>query len=388
MTIEVPDDLRFLSELYNEDASEAVLLTEYPSSNSNDTRFQNRTQYIIHDPFPPPKPELLKCLGPHHLMCCWGNRLQVTSDVEPPDVLIEHWKRIFGVSGVPEWRQFDSDHDYITLFPHESLAAERQLIDPAVSYELHSKEIINQINCNQAKVFQQIQYPCIVKLSHGYAGLGNFILRNDEEKSEMRNELAGKWPNAKLVINSVIENIVTDHGVQFYLRKDGSMVWLGLTEQRFNESNRWCGGTYSYELQSRLIESYSPICLSTAKLLHDRGYFGLVGVDILTDSHGDCFLVDVNPRLTGITPFLMASRIFAQDQGFSEGVYMASFQFAGSLQSLIHACEGFDECQALVLSAVEEVDGDNASTICHLSVSSQSLERNRRIMHQLENYGI
>jgi len=34
-------NVRLLSELYAADASDSVLLTEYPSSNSNETRFQN-----------------------------------------------------------------------------------------------------------------------------------------------------------------------------------------------------------------------------------------------------------------------------------------------------------------------------------------------------------
>ena len=60
--------LKFLSELYAQDAPDAVLLAEYPSSNSDETQFQNRSKYIIYDPFPPPTRALLKVLGPHHLM--------------------------------------------------------------------------------------------------------------------------------------------------------------------------------------------------------------------------------------------------------------------------------------------------------------------------------
>jgi len=36
-------NVRLLSELYAADASDSVLLTEYPSSNSNETRFQKIT---------------------------------------------------------------------------------------------------------------------------------------------------------------------------------------------------------------------------------------------------------------------------------------------------------------------------------------------------------
>ena len=92
---------RLLSELYAVDTSDSVLLTEYPSSNSNETRFQNDREFQIHDPFPPPRRELLKYLGPHHLMCGWGNLLPVTSEIAPQAMLLEHGQEAFGPTGIP-----------------------------------------------------------------------------------------------------------------------------------------------------------------------------------------------------------------------------------------------------------------------------------------------
>ena len=255
MPIEIPDNLRFLSELYVTDSPESCLLTEYPSSNSDETRFQNNTSFIIHDPFPPPKRELLKCLGPHHLMCGWGNHLPVTSEVPPPDLLLNHWERIFGSGGIPIWTEFNPSDRFITLFPHQSLTVEQQVIDPATNYELHSKEVIEKIECSQAEVLDSVKPPCIVKLSHGYAGLGNFMIHSSDDEKAMRDQLTKHWPDSALVINSVIENVVGDYGVQFYLCHDGSVVWLGLTEQHFNESKRWCGGSFTLSLHCLLYTS-------------------------------------------------------------------------------------------------------------------------------------
>lgn len=388
MTIEVRDDFTFLSELYFDDCPDATLLTEYPSSNSDQTRFKNTTEFVIHDPFPPPRRELLKCLGPHHLMCCWGNQVAVTSEIEPPTRLLDHWEFIFGSAGRPNWATYDSAGSYITLFPHQSVPPELQLIEPTAYYQMHSKEIIEQIDCRQAAVLQNIEYPCMVKLSHAYAGLGNFLLRSDSDEQSMRAKLNQEWPDAQLVINSVIENIVADEGIQFYLRKNGTIIWLGLTQQNFNESNRWCGGTYSHDLQTNRIKQFASIVEATANLLHQRGYFGLVGVDILTDASDKHYLVDVNPRLTGISPFLMASRFFANEQGFTEGVYLASFRFNGDLETLLQTCSQQSDCRAMVLSAVEETRGDIVSTICHLSVSSASISHNQHVIQQLERHGI
>ena len=385
--IETSQTVRFLSTLYASDVADAWLLAEYPSSNSTETRFTNPDRYIIHDPFPPPRRELIKILGPHHLMCCWGRDIVVTSEIEPPAILMEHWRRLWGDDGCPDWRPFESSESlpvkFITLFPHQSISAERQWIDPDINYELHSKEVIEKIDCPQADVLSSIEFPCIVKLSHGYAGLGNFFLRSQQDEQAMRRQLAQHWPQAVLVANSIIENIRGDYGVQFYLRRDGSIVWLGFTEQMFNENLRWCGGRFQGDLQTELFEDFCQIVEPVGAYLHQQGYFGLVGIDILRDASGRCFLVDVNPRLTGITPFLMASLLFARE-GLAEGIYQASLRYAGSLAQLIAQAESVADARVVILSGFEEpAQRDQVTTICHVSVTSATQQRNQEILTQL-----
>jgi len=394
-------NLQFLSELYAQDVPNAVLLAEYPSSNSSETQFQNRSKYIIHDPFPPPSRALMKVLGPHHLMCGWGRHLAVTSEIAPPTLLIEHWQRVFGNEGCPVWQPcpldancaashaitgdaITGDIQYITLFPHESIPPQQQVINPDTNYELHSKGVIQEIDCPQAAVLESVVPPCIVKLSHGYAGLGNFLIFDQNAADNMRRYLAAHWPNASWVTNTIIENITGDFGVQFYLRKDGSIVWLGLTEQHFDSNKKWCGGTFSATLQDRLFDDLSELVKPVGKHLHRRGYFGLVGIDVLRDLSNQFFLVDVNPRLTGITPFLMASRIFSSEDGLSEGIYQASCRFPGSIEQLIATAESTRQARVIVLSVFEQEAGTtDVTTLCHLSVSSNSQARNQQIIGSL-----
>lgn len=372
MSVQQCPEVRFLSQLYVADAPSAALLAEYPSSNSDEATFQNRSKYIIHDPFPPPPVELLKQLGPHHLMYGWGRTLPVTSDVAPPKELLVHWERTLGSEACPVWQPLDSHSNYITLFPHESIAADRQVVDPVVNYEIHSKEVIEHIQCAQADILSSVIPPCIVKLSHGYAGLGNFHINSAADETAMRRELANHWPTAKLIINSVIENIVGDFGLQFYLNRDGDAVWLGFTQQQFNDQLKWCGGSYSADLQKEMFDQFCEMIEPAANYLHSVGYFGVVGIDLLKDTAGRLFLVDVNPRLTGISPFLMASRIFAED-GLLHGVYRASCLFSGSMKQLFEAAENVEGAQVVVLSAVEKAGGHTTS--CHLSANAESNQR-------------
>ena len=392
MKIETFPELNFLSELYAADCPSACLLAEYPSSNSPATPFKNRNNFIIHDPFPPPHPELMKVLGPHHLMCGWGNALPVASRVSPPDLVLQHWNRLFTAAGCEgaalRWQPATTspplEQPYITLFPHESIPAASQVIDPAENYRLHSKEIIAEIDCPQANVLNEIQPPCMVKLSHGYAGLGNFLLHSADDQQQMQQQLDLHWPDATLVTTAVIENIVGDFGAQFYLRRDGSMVWLGLTEQKFDAGGRWSGGVYSAQQQSSMFEPFSPFLIATGHRLHQSGYHGLVGIDILQTAADEFFLVDVNPRLTGITPFLMAARIFQRQRGLTDGIYRASCRFSGTMEQLIEAAENVADCTVMVLSAFEEVSqSGTTSTICHLSASGKSLGSCERAFDKL-----
>ena len=387
-------ELNFLSKLYAIDDPDSVLLAEYPSSNSDQTCFQNVSNFVIHDPFPPPQRELMKVLGPHHLMCGWGDALPVASEVRPAAGLLRHWEQRLGTASVPLWQKAPNakPQRYITLFPHETISPDQQVVDPVYNYQMHSKTVIEKIDCPQAEVLGRIEIPCVVKLTHGYAGLGNFLIRNSRDRKAMEEQLRRYWPDAPVVINSMIENIVEDYGVQFYLRRDGSTVWLGVTEQNFNQQQRWCGGVYNSDLQESQFEPMMPFIQATAQQLHGCGYYGVVGIDVVSTEDGGRFLVDVNPRLTGVSPFLMASRMFDRDLGLKDGVYRASCHFAGSVAQLIEAADALSndlDVRVLVLSAFESVaENGGPVTICHLSASATALALCHRVLDQLTQSNI
>ena len=373
---------KFLSELYVNDAPDAVLMTEYPSSNSPETRFQNKTKYIIHDPFPPPPVGLLKTLGPHHLMYGWGDKIPVTSQLELPAELLEHWRKSFGEAGCPQWQDIRDDKTYITSFPFETLEASQQVIDPASLYHMHSKQAIAEIPCPQAGVYDAVQFPCIIKLSHGYAGLGNFFVRNQADLDKAQAQIAQQWPDAPLVINELLTEIVGDYGVQFYLNKLGEMTWIGFTQQVFNDTGRWTGGIFNADIQDEFYDAFLRVAKPVAEYLHGHGYFGVVGIDILQDKADNFFLVDLNPRLTGITPFLITSRLLISD-GYVHGIYAASVELDGDLTDAITLAEEMPDTQVAILSAYQAPSSQ--TTKCHVSISGKTHQACEAVLLALLN---
>lgn len=345
-------------------------MTEYPSSNSMETQFQNRSKYIIHDPYPAPPIGLLKTLGPHHLMYGWGNKIPVTSEVALPRALVNHWQNIFGKAGCPDWQPLRETQNYITSFPFETLQEAQQVIDPETLYHLHSKLAISEIPCSQAAIYDDVQFPCIIKLSHGYAGLGNFLIQNEGDLKKARTQIGAQWPDAPIVINERLTDIIGDYGVQFYLNKQGKMTWLGFTQQVFNDTGKWTGGIFNAEVQDTFYLDFLKLAQPVAEYLHQHNYFGVVGIDILQNKNNEFFLVDLNPRLTGITPFLIASRLFLND-GYSHGIYAASVEFQGDLNGAIEHAEDTLDARILILSAYQAQGSE--TTICHLSISGTSI---------------
>ena len=384
MKIDFSEDNEFLSDWYAQEVPDCVLLCEYPSSNSQETVLQNRDRYIIHDPFPPPDPSLLKTLGPHHLMFGWGGSIPVASQVPPGEDLVSHWENLFLSGAKPDWREFDvtdAMSKYVVLFPHESIAANQQLVDPGTNYHLHSKEVIPCIDCPQPAVLNEASIPSVVKLSHGYAGLGNYFVHSQSDLQRMNQEVDQNWNNATLVATEIIRDVVGDYGVQFFLTKSGGVKWLGYTEQHFDSSRRWCGGQYESEKQIDMAGLFSPFIRATSNYLHSKGYFGVVGIDILKNAQGEMFLVDVNPRLTGITPFVLGARFLGRENRAREGLYAASCEFYGSPAELFEAVDQLDEVIIAVLSYFEKKA--QGITLCHLGAYSNSPELNVEAIESL-----
>lgn len=372
-------EFKFISDLYQRDAADAVFLADQPSTKNDAVKFKNIHKYILHEPIPVPEKPLLS-LYPLHFICGWGNRIGISSDFVLSEILMNHWATLLGDESFHKVLEFDEKKNYITLFPIESLPPEKQVIHPDIYYHLHSKEVISEIDCGQAKAVAETDYPFILKLSHSYAGIGNFYIRNEAEFEDTVNYIESNWPNSKYIINEMISDIVNDYHAQFYLDRAGAVTWIGCIRPQFDSDKHWTGGLFSYDEQQMLYEMAREIVHPVANFLHKKGYFGIVGIDVLQDSNKNQYLVDLNPRLNSSTPTLIASRQFLK-KNFSAAIYKSRIELKGSLAEIVSKSTSSVDGIILIQAAVE--NPNRGITNCELSIHGKTHEVCKKILNDL-----
>ena len=359
--------MKSLSEYFVNDLPEGALLPEYPSTSNPKASFVNRVQYRIHESIPIPEENFLKTLGPHHIISAWGDALPVTIGIEPSKALQDHWQESLGMS--VRFTPLEAHRRYVTLFPHEQLTPAMHCVDPDVHYELLSKALIPKIDCPQPKTVKPHDCPYVMKISHGYSGYGNFFIHSLDDHLAAEAGIERYWPGVECFYTEIVTPITGDYCTQFYVDRSGGIQWIGVTQQTFNRKGYWAGakiqGTQQETLRQLLLPAVKPI----ADYLHKHGYFGVVGVDVLKDDTGQLYVIDINARINGSTPFLIMYRSL-QLQGFAFGGYYPSLTFRGSVTELLQT---FPEESSLKMVVLSTMDAPQYKGIqCHIGLFGDS----------------
>jgi hypothetical protein len=88
--------------------------------------------------------------------------------------------------------------------------------------------------------------------------------------------------------------------------------------------------------QESLKHMQLPFVEEVVQYCHSLGFWGFCGIDVLFDSKGHGYLVDINPRVTGSCPALMTLQIFHKVYKFDVGLFRhaGDIAYEGSAETL------------------------------------------------------
>jgi hypothetical protein len=166
--------------------------------------------------------------------------------------------------------------------------------------------------------------PFVVKLPQALSGQGVFLVRTEAERTAV---LAVLYPETLRMLRGLnkenvpldpccvlVQDLIPGEAValSLFVTKSGKAVFNACCPQLIDNEGNWGGGFVDYGEQDRLHKEYSAIIDQLAAYMHELGYWGPMGADIMTDSEGEQLVIDMNVRVTGSHPLGVLKSHFTQ----------------------------------------------------------------------------
>jgi ATP-grasp domain len=219
--------------------------------------------------------------------------------------------------------------------------------------------------------------PCIAKVNHSMGSRGIFVIRDDADEQEFM-EFLQETGNPPYVVSEFI-TIVRNIACHFYIHPNGEIIWIGSSENVRLQDGTWSADSTMDKTQQEELQALQlPGARDVADYCLSLGFFGFCGIDVLMDSEGRGHVVDVNPRVTGTCPALMAFRGMQDTFGFDYGLFRRSTNHAypGSAAQLLEEVEAHNATHAgksrIVLFSMSEDSPEK--TFLNIGVYGPSLD--------------
>ncbi|KAK5988313.1 hypothetical protein PT974_12463 [Cladobotryum mycophilum] len=153
--------------------------------------------------------------------------------------------------------------------------------------------------------------PFVVKLNQSIGGKGAIPVHSEADRTRIKAivsaHLRGMLPHINAAnhhlhpCSLVLQDYVagpTAMSLSLFVTQKGRAIFVVCSEQEFDEKGHWIAGSVSYADQEAMRQRYARCMEETAQFLHQKGYYGPAGIDIMTDASGAQYIVDINPRMT------------------------------------------------------------------------------------------
>jgi len=361
-------------EYLNHPSEDVVMIYECPSSNTDKTSFQNVDNYFIHD-YPPTPVTHSMLLLPLRYSVMNGDATSVFFAGQVPNALVAHWH-----ASIPGFKEphfipaIPTNAKVHAYLPMEGF--ENNVHDPDVHYRLAGKDVINEMTDKTTKLLPNTKTvrPCIAKVTHAKGSLGIFVIRNDDDEAEFA-EFLDISGNPDYVVTELV-NIHQNLSCHFFMHPNGDVIWFGSSENLQLADGTWSDdSTIELKKQELYREMMAPYVRDVVQYCLLNGHWGFAGIDVLFDFDGAGYTVDVNPRVTGTMPALMAAQLLNRsDLEIGKFRKSSKYTYFGGCDELMAKVEAYnakhsEESMIIVLSAFES---EPSKTFCNMAVFGKS----------------
>ncbi|KAJ4394867.1 hypothetical protein N0V93_004087 [Gnomoniopsis smithogilvyi] len=153
--------------------------------------------------------------------------------------------------------------------------------------------------------------PFVVKMPHGLGSHAVFMVRNEERRAMCLQVLGDELPSmlqtwtltgdSKTPPSLLLQELVSGPslGISVFITKKGGPIFISCVDQVLGDDDCWAGGLVDYTQQEALGAHYRETIERVAAYVYARGYWGPMGVDVMTDETGQQLIIDMNIRHTG-----------------------------------------------------------------------------------------
>ena len=222
--------------------------------------------------------------------------------------------------------------------------AKSEIVDTQITpAQLQDEKVVDADAQRMMKPVIDAIAPFVVKMPQALAGQGVWVVKNEEEQADAVKVLL---PEVKKMLHQMTEenkhlcpaNLVIQEMIQgsavclsLFITKAGRPVFTCCTEQYFDSRGQWGGGFLDYRQQDKLADHYSGIASHIAKFLHEKGYYGPVGADIMTDLDGTQLCIDLNVRASGSYSLGFLRNHFSTKRNFHDVALLYPLALKGPL---------------------------------------------------------
>jgi hypothetical protein len=175
---------------------------------------------------------------------------------------------------------------------------------------------------------------------------GIFIIADDEDERLFQHFLQ-MADHPTFVITDFVD-IHRNVACHFFMHPDGSIVWFGSNENHRDADGKFSSDSYLImKDQAKLKRMQMPFVEEVVTYCQSLQFWGFCGIDVLFDSMGKGYLVDINPRVTGSCPALMTLSLLHQQYNYSVGLFRRTGDttYHGSAEQLLQQVDAHNQKQ-------------------------------------------